>query len=129
MRQRWHESFVRDVARPWIVTAACTVTALGIVVAIASLKTPHLPAAPRATVAAAKATLPAPPARPFLMFISLAPDEAFKHVVLASLDAPDGPRYITPLQCERVYYAGSRGLCRTPRRSSMSISPSSARWR
>jgi hypothetical protein len=45
------------------------------------------------------------------MFISLAPDETFKHVVLAPLAAPDGARYVTPLNCERVYYSGSRGVC------------------
>jgi hypothetical protein len=64
-------------------------------------------------VAAAKPLLPAPPARPFLMFISLVPDQTFKRVVLAPLDAPDQARYLTPLQCDRVYYAGSRGLCLT----------------
>ncbi len=47
------------------------------------------------------------------MFINLVPDGAFKHVVIAPLDRPDGPRYVTPLQCDRVYYAGSRGLCLT----------------
>ena len=69
-------------------------------------------AAPRAAVVA-RPGLQAPPARPFLMFINLVPDEAFKHVVIAPLDAPDGARYVTPLQCNRVYYAGTRGLCLT----------------
>ena len=46
-------------------------------------------------------TLAAPPERPFLMFINLVPDEAFKRVVIAPLDAPDGPRFVTPLQCDR----------------------------
>jgi hypothetical protein len=45
------------------------------------------------------------------MFVSLIPDDSFKHVVIAPLDAPDGARYVTPLQCDRVYYAASRGLC------------------
>ena len=60
---------------------------------------------------ASRRVLDAPPSRPFLMFISLIPDSTFKHVVIAPLDAPDGPRYLTPLQCDRVYYAASRGLC------------------
>jgi hypothetical protein len=101
---------VKDVARPWIIIAACVVTVIGIALAIATIASSRRPPAPRA-VAAAKPVLPAPPARPFLMFINLVPDEAFKHVVLAPLAAPDGPRYVTPLQCDRVYYAGSRGLC------------------
>ena len=45
------------------------------------------------------------------MYINLIPDEGFKHVVIAPLDAPDGARYVTPLLCDRVYYAGTRGLC------------------
>jgi hypothetical protein len=101
---------VKDVARPWIIIAACVVTVIGIALAIATIASSRRPPAPRA-VAAAKPVLPAPPARPFLMFINLVPDEAFKHVVLAPLAAPDGARYVTPLQCDRVYYAGSRGLC------------------
>ena len=40
-------------------------------------------------------------------------DETFKKVVLAPLATPDGARYLTPLNCERVYYAGTRGLCLT----------------
>ena len=47
------------------------------------------------------------------MFISLVPDDTFKRVVLAPLSAPDEARYVTPLNCDRVYYAGSRGLCLT----------------
>lgn len=101
---------MKDVARPWIIIAACVVTVIGIALAIATIASSRRPPAPRA-VATAKPVLPAPPARPFLMFINLVPDEAFKHVVLAPLAAPDGPRYVTPLQCDRVYYAGSRGLC------------------
>ena len=103
---------MKDVARPWIIIAACVVTVIGIALVIATVASSRRPSAPRA-VAAARPGLPAPPARPFLMFINLVPDEAFKHVVLAPLDAPDGPRYVTPLQCDRVYYAGLRGLCLT----------------
>jgi hypothetical protein len=45
------------------------------------------------------------------MFVSLASDSSFKHVVLAPLESPDGARYVTPLTCDRVYFSGSRGLC------------------
>jgi Tol biopolymer transport system component len=40
------------------------------------------------------------------------PDEALGTSCCA-VGAPDGPRYVTPLLCDRVYYAGSRGLCLT----------------
>jgi hypothetical protein len=103
---------VKDVAKPWIIVAACVVTVIGIALVIATVASSRRPPAPR-PVAAARPGLPAPPARPFLMFINLVADEAFKHVVLAPLGAPDGPRYVTPLQCDRVYYAGLRGLCLT----------------
>ncbi len=102
---------MNDVARPWILIAACVVTALGGVVAFAVFRSSHRSAPPAAV--ATRPLLAAPPARPFLMFVSLVPDDSFKHVVIAPLDAPDGARYVTPLQCDRVYYAASRGLCLT----------------
>ena len=104
---------MNEVARPWIAIAAIAVTALGLTLAIATVRTSRRPAAPPRAPAPAKALLSAPPQRPFLMFISLVPDETFKKVVIAPLDAPDGPRYVTSLQCDRVYYAASRGLCLT----------------
>ena len=101
-----------NAARPWIVVAACVATT-GVIVAAALFlrSSPPRPASP--AVIPVKPTLTAAPERPFLMFINLVPDEAFKRVVIAPLDAPDGPRFVTPLQCDRVYYAGTRGLCLT----------------
>jgi len=94
---------VREVARPWILAAAAAVTLLAVAFAIATVATARRPSpAPAAAAIAARPVLAAPPARPFLMFISLVPDAAFKHVVIAPLAAPDGPRYVTPLQCDRV---------------------------
>ena len=104
---------MNEVARPWIAFAAAAVTVLGLVLAIATVVTSRRPAPPPRDPIAAKPLLTAAPQRPFLMFISLAPDETFKKVVLAPLEAPDGARYATPLQCDRVYYAASRGLCLT----------------
>jgi hypothetical protein len=103
---------VKDGARPWVITAA-SVAAIGVVVAVAlSLRTsPRRPASPH--LLPARPALASLPERPFLMFINLVPDEAFKRVVIAPLDAPDGPHFVTPLQCDRVYYAGTRGLCLT----------------
>ena len=106
---------MRDTSRPWIVAAACLVTALAIGVGIATFRQSRAkaPAAtPRANTPG-KPVLAAVPSRPLLMFISLTPDDSFKRVVLAPLDAPDGARFVTTLQCDRVYYAGTRGLCLT----------------
>lgn len=45
------------------------------------------------------------------MFVDVASSDAFKHVVLGPLPDPARSAYVTPLVCERVYYAGGRGLC------------------
>ena len=101
----------RDSGRPWIALGAGLVTLLGAGFAIATYVTSRRPA-PAPPPAASKGLLTSAPARPFLMYVSLAPD-TFKKVVLAPLAAPDGARYVTPLDCERVYYAGAHGLCLT----------------
>src|SRR5215813_12844304 len=55
--------------------------------------------------------LATPPEGPSLMFVSVASDDTFKHVLLAPLTAPGASAFLTPLRCERVYFARSRGLC------------------
>jgi hypothetical protein len=101
---------VGDASRTWIVVAAFVVAVL-VIVAVLTMR--GSPKRPSMAPVVARPALAEPPPRPFLMFINLVPDEAFKRVVIAPLDAPDGPRYVTPLQCDRVYYAGTRGLCLT----------------
>jgi hypothetical protein len=49
--------------------------------------------------------------QPHLVFLSTAVGDTYGKVSLAALDAPDGPRYPTPLECERVYFAAGEGLC------------------
>ena len=103
---------MRDGPRPRVLIAAGVATSAVIVAATLYMRTsPRHPVSPH--VVPVKPALTEPPARPFLMFINLVPDDAFKRVVIAPLDAPDGPRFVTPLQCDRVYYAGTRGLCLT----------------
>ena len=48
---------------------------------------------------------------PFLMFSSTAPDDSYGKIGIVPLDHPDGPRYITSLECIRVYFAAGHGLC------------------
>jgi hypothetical protein len=55
--------------------------------------------------------LEAPPERPFLMMRSLMPGETWSRVAVAPMAMPDGPRYVTPLSCDRVYFTGTRGVC------------------
>lgn len=103
---------VNDQGRRRLSVALCLLAAVGLAGAIASFV--YRRPAGRGTTALAPVAplrLSSPPERPFLMYVSLSADDSFKHVVLAPLDAPDGPRFVTPLDCERVYYSGSRGLC------------------
>ena len=56
---------------------------------------------------------PDAPAPPYLLMRSLLPDESFGQLGVAPADAPDGPRFIVPLTCERVHQAAGRGVCLT----------------
>ena len=98
----------RYIRRPWLVTAGLLLLVAG---SARFLRHDRPSESASRGEAAVPHRLSARPARPFAMVVSLAPDDSFKHVVLAPLGAPDGPRFVTPLTCERVYYAGSRGLC------------------
>ena len=51
------------------------------------------------------------PPRPYLVVRSTAPGETWRRLVLAPLGAPDAAAYVTPLACERAYFAGNRGVC------------------
>jgi hypothetical protein len=54
------------------------------------------------------------PAGPRFVFLSMGRD-TFRRVAVAPLDAPEHSAYVTSLSCERVYFAGGRGLCLTIR--------------
>src|SRR5262249_23573693 len=66
------------------------------------------------TPASARARLDAPPARPYLAYVSTASDATFQHVALAPLDSPAGAAYVSPLACARVHIGGDRGVCLRP---------------
>jgi hypothetical protein len=50
-------------------------------------------------------------ARPHVLFRHTALDSAFGQVGIVALDNLAGPRVITPLACDRVAFAGGRGMC------------------
>ena len=64
----------------------------------------------RAADTAPTGRLSSPPAVPYLMFLSVASDDSFHHVSLASL-ASLSNAFVTPLTCERVYFSVDRGIC------------------
>jgi hypothetical protein len=54
----------------------------------------------------------APPARPYLIVRSTMPDDTSRRLMLAPLrGVPDAAAYLTPLTCERAYFAAGRGVC------------------
>lgn len=73
------------------------------------------PSAPAAATtpagAAAPARLSAMPPPPSIAVRMLTPGEAWSALAFAPLTAPDGPRFVTELRCERIHVAGGRGLC------------------
>ena len=48
---------------------------------------------------------------PRVVFQNVVRDDGYAKVAVAELSDPDGPRTITGLTCERVYFAAGRGLC------------------
>jgi len=48
---------------------------------------------------------------PHLLFRHTAIDANYNHLALAPIDTPDARRAATPLECERVAFAGGRGIC------------------
>ena len=77
---------------------------LGILAAVTACSTSQTPAGPPARLAA-------PPPRPQLMFVSVASDDTFHKVEIASSGLPGGGTFLTNLTCERVYFGGHRGIC------------------
>jgi hypothetical protein len=57
--------------------------------------------------------LATPPTGPRLMFRDTALGDSYGKLALAPLAAPDGPHFVSSLDCERVYYASGRGICLT----------------
>jgi hypothetical protein len=55
--------------------------------------------------------LAAPPIGPRVMFRDTALGDSYGKLALAPLTNPDGPRYASSLDCERVYFAADRGIC------------------
>jgi hypothetical protein len=53
------------------------------------------------------------PAPPFAMVRSLIADETHGRVGIVPLSATAGPRFLTTMACERVFYAAGRGVCLT----------------
>jgi hypothetical protein len=51
--------------------------------------------------------------RPQLMFVSVSADDSHHHLVVAPLQTPERSWFVTPLSCERTYFAAGQGICLT----------------
>src|SRR5688572_3971596 len=96
--------------RLWIFVALCAL-AIGVAGGYAARARRSMSTASRAEAAAPNAWLSALPNRPYLLVRSTASDDSFRHLVTVPLAASSGPGYVTPLECERAYLSGGRGVC------------------
>jgi hypothetical protein len=55
-------------------------------------------------------TVPKPP---YMLFRSTAAGKSFGRVGYVPLDVPNGPRYLTPISCDRLYFSHGHGICLT----------------
>ncbi len=82
------------------------------------------PAASAASIAPAAVVASAPAAsaaRASLLFRSTALGESYGRVTRAWLADPDGAREVTPLTCDRVYFAAGSGVCLTADRGALTV--------
>jgi hypothetical protein len=83
----------------------------------------HVAQRSRAAAAVAPGAVPAlvspTLARPYLLFRSTALGQTHGRIALHALDAPDGERWVSGLRCERVHFAGTRGICLEARRGAL----------
>lgn len=98
--------------RVWVFVALCVIAAAG--TAWYTTKASRRGTANAISAPAESGAVPrlsAAPPKPFLLTRSTLPGETARRLMLAPLDAPAGPGYLTPLACERAYFARSRGVC------------------
>jgi hypothetical protein len=94
--------------RLWIFLALCTAAAL---LAAGYTARAVRRSARTAIPGSQAALLAAPPARPYLLVSTTASRDLWRRLMLAPLAAPDGAAFATPLECDRAYFAGGRGVC------------------
>jgi hypothetical protein len=97
-----------------LLVAACLVSAAGYVAWAAvrnQLASRNVSKVSVAVTAGGPEAIAALLKRPHLVFRSTALGDTFGKIALIPLDAPDGPRTMTTLQCDRVYFSAGRGIC------------------
>ena len=106
-RQRAAPVAARHRRRAWAFAALCVACLLIPVGYVAGRARPGA----AADQPAGGQTLAALRGRPALLFRSLVPGDGFGALAAIPLDEPERERTITQLRCDRVHFAGGRGLC------------------
>lgn len=89
-----------------VLLAAAGVTAVWISIASSTRSAAAVPAGDPAPV-----RLTTNPSSPYIIVRTFEDKASWNHVALVPLDALGGPRFVTPLECERVHFAGGVGVC------------------
>jgi hypothetical protein len=95
-----------------IVAVSATVGGASVFVAVSRARSSAPPAGIH-VVGVTKATSLAAPRAPELLFINQIPDKSFRKLAVAPVSNPNATRALADLSCDRVYYAGGRGICLT----------------
>jgi hypothetical protein len=88
----------------WLGVASLIAMVSGLNIALSRSARPAAAAAPHV------GTMTRPMAAPFLMFRTLTPARAHGRVAMLTMSG-GGRRYLTPLRCGRVHFAGGSGVC------------------
>jgi hypothetical protein len=94
-----------------IVAALVVVATVVLAYTVARPSDPVGPEARRAAPAIPVVEAASVSAAPHLLFRHAAIDANYNHLALAPLDGPNARRAVAPLECERVAFAGGRGIC------------------
>jgi hypothetical protein len=94
-----------------LLSGACLLLAIGYI-AFASQRT-QTETAQRAAadVSADPAVLADVVAKPHVVFLHSPGGDQYRRVAVAPLEGQEPPRFLTPLQCQRLYVAAAQGLC------------------
>ncbi|MDQ3871063.1 MAG: hypothetical protein M3301_05540 [Chloroflexota bacterium] len=107
----------------FLLALACLAVAVGYVI-WAALRSQATAAGPRPSPVPVSAggaeAIGAVEREPHLVFQNVVRDENYAKIALAPLSAPNGPRTMTSLVCERVHYAAGQGLCLLPEKGLVS---------
>jgi len=106
-----------------LLSLACLAVAVGYIVWAAlrsQSTTTGAPAKPVPVAGGGAEAIQALQRKPHLVFQNVVRDANYAKIAVAPLDAPNGPRAMTSLVCERVHFAAGQGLCLMPEKGLVS---------